>query len=622
MSGLFGVFDSVNQLDCPDLIQRMADRLCHFPWHNSDLYQDPYYSVSLGRIGIGVFNAESQPLISDDKRLVCFFSGEIDGAASLRRELTDKGHHFAGQSDAEVILRLFEDCGERFIDRMRGSFVAAIWDTKQAELTIVNDRFGTYPLYYAHFEGKLIFAPEIKAVLTYPDLPRTLDLSALAEYIRFQAVLGATTFFEEVKLLRGGSVLIYRLKEDQLVLRTYWDFSHIRLLPPHTSYPDAVIEAARLLKQAVQKYPLIGYKPGLLLSGGLDSRMILGVMGDEFTPLTTVTYGLKGCKDVIYAEALARQKSTNHHFFEFRNGNWVSEFTRLHLALAEANHSWIHSHGLNVADLIRGVMNVNYSGFAGDLGNNDLSLYYPPDAMAFQCRLFDLMCADFTWPSVSESEVRNAFLPPYAESVQQLAWQSVGNEIYNAGEIPFSLKASAMCLSYDMRMYFQYVVCHRAFFEERLPFLDYDYFDFTLSLPPEFEYNRRFRKSMIVHSAPELARVPHAKDDLPITGNWRRSVAKIALKGRWLLNQKFGGRFTFPSIFYADYEGWLRNELKNWAETILFGKEMRKRAIFNLDYLKSIWGRLQSGREDNLIGKIAPFMSYEMMIQALVDDSG
>jgi hypothetical protein len=118
---------------------------------------------------------------------------------------------------------------------------------------------------------------------------------------------------------------------------------------------------------------------------------------------------------------------------------------------------------------------------------------------------------------------------------------------------------------------------------------------------------------------PNLAGVPYAKDDLPIEDHGTRMLLKLALKGKDYISRRFAGVIEQPCVFYADYESWLRDELKESAEGILFGHKMLERGIFNPAYLKSMWARLQSGREVNLIGKIAPFMSYEMMLQEFFD---
>ena len=168
MSGIFGALDSKDQIQSGVLLDQMVERLSHFDWHTHDIFRDPKINGGLGRLGIGVFNAEPQPLVSDDGRFVVFLSGELDRAQDLRRDLERKGHRFTGKTDAEVALRLFEDCGEAFIEHLRGSFLVAVWDTVQARLVVANDRFGTYPLFYAHYQGRLLFAPEVKAILCDP----------------------------------------------------------------------------------------------------------------------------------------------------------------------------------------------------------------------------------------------------------------------------------------------------------------------------------------------------------------------------------------------------------------------------------------------------------------------
>ncbi len=620
MSGIFGVLDSKHRINVDSMVSKMADLMSHFDWHSHDTFLDSDSGVALGRLSIGVFNSEPQPVSTNNQRYVGFFSGELDDGARLRLILERAGHVFVDGSDAEVAVHLYEEYKERFVEQLRGHFILSIWDKVDKVLRIVNDRFGSYPLYYAQHNGRFVFAPELKAVLCDPAFSRTLDMSALAEYVRFQSLLGDKTFFEGAHLLRGGSYLRYCLVDDVIEIYPYWSYSKIQPFSSNIGLDEAVEECGRILRRSVNKYSQQGLKVGLFLSGGLDSRLILGYLNVAEPPVVTVTYGLEGCKDVRYAQRLAQKSKTQHHFYPFSGGEWVADFARLHMQLTEGSHSWIHAHGLSVMEQVRAHMNVNYSGFAGDQGFNDLSVYLAPDEMAFRTRLYDLFCNEFTWPSVSEGEATQAFTPGVSKGLDRLAWDSLQKEIDWLGGTPNIIRASAMGLSYDMRAYFQYVTFHRAFIEDRFPFLDYDYIDFIFALPPIIEYSRRLRKMLIRRDMPGLARVPAAKDDLPIAAGRTLLFHKIALKVRQTMPGWAGGIDADSGNLYADYEGWLRNELKGWAEAILFGPGMKERGLFNVKFLQSIWARLQTGLEPNLVGKIAPFMSYELMLEHLLDD--
>ena len=171
----------------------------------------------------------------------------------------------------------------------------------------------------------------------------------------------------------------------------------------------------------------------------------------------------------------------------------------------------------------------------------------------------------------------------------------------------------------DRRLYQYYVVTNRSHLEMRFPFCDYRYCDFIYSLPVAMLAQRRLRKAVIQRTAPALARVPYDKTGLPLSdhalsGNWHR--VKKAVSSR--LSKRWPHLFPQYATLYADYEGWLRAELREWGEGLLLSDETLTRGIFDEAMVRSLWLRLQSGAEPNVIGKLAPLMTYEMMLRRFV----
>ena len=156
--------------------------------------------------------------------------------------------------------------------------------------------------------------------------------------------------------------------------------------------------------------------------------------------------------------------------------------------------------------------------------------------------------------------------------------------------------------------------------EQRFPFYDYEYLEFVYALPPEMLYDRRLRRAIILKMMRPLARVPYDKDSLPITDREVHRLAAILIhKSKSYINRNLASIFPNHSSLYADYEKWLRNELCEWGENILLGERTIQRGIFNAECLHSLWIRHQSGLEEHTIGKIAPIMTYEMMLRRFYD---
>jgi asparagine synthase (glutamine-hydrolysing) len=165
-----------------------------------------------------------------------------------------------------------------------------------------------------------------------------------------------------------------------------------------------------------------------------------------------------------------------------------------------------------------------------------------------------------------------------------------------------------------------YTVFKRSHFEQRFPFYDHRYFEFVYALPPEMLFDRRLRRATIFKMMRPLARVPYDKDNLPITDGKASCVsARLIQKSKALVNHYVAPVFPEYATLYADYENWLRNELRQWGKQILLGDRTLQRGIFNPEFLRSLWRRHQSGLEVHTIGKIAPVMTYEMMLRRYWD---
>jgi len=625
MSGIFGICDSRRNTRIERLLTRMGVQMSHREWYVVETYDDEKSGAGLGRISIGIFNQEKQPLWSEDGSLAVFLIGEFHTTAELCYDLAAKGHRFQGANDLELLLRLYEEKGEQFIHDLDGAFVLAIWDRPRQELTIANDRFGLYPLYYAHFDGKLVFAPEMKGVLCDPCFHRELDLTALAQYMRFQQLLGQRTFFEGLELLPNASMLKYQLEGDRLDITSYWDFSQVPELPETVSYEEVLEETGRLLRQAVNRFASRPLRLGVYLSGGLDSRLILGLIDRESFPVVSLTYGQRNCRDVAYAERIASKAGSNHHWLEFKSGEWVKEWADLHLELTEGFHSWVHSHGISTLLRARNIMDINLTGWAlgTPLGGH---WWYPPltcavDDTAFNSCFFFLYNQRYTWPGIDEAEERLLYTDAFYPRIECLAFESFVSEVTKFDKYNYPRRAEFFNqVNHNGRFTFYHSVFARSHVEIWCPACDYRLFDFVSSVPLALRANRRMERAVLNREAPDLGMIPYDKDGLLLTD---RRLPRVSQALMYKLKNRFNRHvrpwFRQYATLYADYERYLRTDLKGWGESILFDRRTLDRGIFDPQFIQSVWARHQSGQELHTIGKIAPIMTYEMMLRRFYD---
>jgi asparagine synthase (glutamine-hydrolysing) len=616
MSGVFGVADPGRQIDIRTLIGKMITAMSHRDWFVAERFVDHERSLAIGRIGIGVFNQIPQPVWNSDHTVALVMAGEF-----YTEDTSGKNGH--GESDEQVALALYEKVGDAFASQLNGAFIIAIWDETRNRLLIANDRFGLYPFFYACRNGRLIFAPEMKGILCDDTFPRKLDLTALAQYIRFQHLLGERTFFEDIELLPNASVLVYNLSTGSCSVKPYWTFDDVPYRP-EVSFDEAVEEAGWLLRRAIQRLSSDAYRPGVYLSGGLDSRTILGMI--ERCPIVSLTYGVHNCRDVYYAQRIARATGGDHHWIDLGDGEWVKEYVDFHLDLTEGFHSWIHAHGISTLPQARQLMDVNLTGWGGGtvMGHEDsvepLQVCAVDDA-ALITRLFYLFNQKYTWPSVTEAEEAFLYREPIYRQAQGLAFDSFRAEMSRYLDYRSDVRGEYFYICNHCRRLTQNLVTFtRSHIEVRFPFFDYDLFDFLYSLPALLRGHQTLCRAVIQREIPRLAYIPYDHDGLlPTTQSAIRGTHALMVKLKYRFNSHLWPIFPQRCTLYADYENYLRGELCDWAETILFDRRTVERGIFSPPFLRTLMNHHLSGLEEWTVGKIAPVITYEMMLRRFCD---
>lgn len=164
----------------PGELNAMVAALHHRGPDGSNTYSDGPVGLAHARLAIIDVAGGAQPLANEDESVWVLLNGEIFNFIELRRALEQRGHRFKTRSDTEVIVHLYEDFGDAFVDHLNGQFALALWDKKQQRLVLARDRSGIRPLFYTQQAGRLAFASEVKALFTLPEVPRRIDMQGLA----------------------------------------------------------------------------------------------------------------------------------------------------------------------------------------------------------------------------------------------------------------------------------------------------------------------------------------------------------------------------------------------------------------------------------------------------------
>lgn len=275
------------------VLEEMTRAMVHRGPDDSGFFTDERAALGFRRLSIIDLSAGRQPITDENGRFYLIFNGEIYNFRQLRRELQANGHRFRSQTDGEVIVHLYEDCGAECVTRLRGMFAFALWDTAEKRLFLARDRFGIKPLYYTRAGEMLLFASEVKALLKHPALRARLNRAALPHYLTFQYVPDPETIFEGIFRLRPAHHLT--LDSRGMRIKRYWQ---IRFHPEPKPLSYFVGMTDQLLRESVRLHMISDVPRGAFLSSGIDSSNIVALLNR----LETVNTYSVGCAGGRYDE--------------------------------------------------------------------------------------------------------------------------------------------------------------------------------------------------------------------------------------------------------------------------------------------------------------------------------
>jgi len=274
-----------------------------------------------------------QPIYNEDRTVAVVFNGEIYNYVELKAPLEQAGHRFLTHSDTEVIVHSYEQHGDRCLDAFNGMFAIALWDTGRRRLLLARDRLGEKPLFYHERNGVLCFASELKALLRFPQVGKTLSPAALDAYLAYGYVPGEASIVEGVRKLPPGHRLTW---QDGVVrVEPYWDVAFGDEAPPDEEAWLSELEAR--LRESVRIRLRSDVPLGVFLSGGIDSSAVVALAAQE-TPGRLKTYSI-GFEDadfdeLSFARTVAERFGTEHHELVVRDDD-ISVLPRLAYHLDE-----------------------------------------------------------------------------------------------------------------------------------------------------------------------------------------------------------------------------------------------------------------------------------------------
>jgi asparagine synthase (glutamine-hydrolysing) len=598
MCGITGIVGhQINNSNNHSAIKKMNDAIAHRGPNSEGVWNDEHCFLGHRRLSIiDLSEAGNQPFLSQDKRYIMVYNGELYNYKELKLELQRAEHGsknlpyiFRTNTDTEVILASYLRWGMDCVKRFNGMFAFAIWDTVDQKLVIARDRMGIKPLYYQFKNNVLLFASEIRALIHSGLIDKKINLKSVAEYIQYTTVHAPNTMIQDVFMLMPGHIL--ELQNGNLKIQQYWNINDFTKTKGDLSYKETCTKVNELLTESVERRLVADVPFGAFLSGGIDSSAIVGLMSkvsSEKVQTFNVSFDEGEFSEAKYAKQIAAKFNTQHHEIKLTPNDFLKQLPEALAAMDHPSGDGPNSYIVSKATKNAGIT-MALSGLGGDelfAGYDIFKRYYELEkkgwlniipAKGLAGKLLAAKKKSVQGDKTAEIlalDTINGFnaYPINRKLFNQKDYAGLLKENYNADNfIKNVIKKSetdkqhllSKVSLFEIQTYMQNILLRDAdqmsmavALEVRVPFLDYQLVEFALSVKDEYKYPHTQKKLLV-----------DALGDL--------------LPDNIVNRPKMG--FVLP------WKEWLKEDLKDFCEENI--AQFSKRSFVNREAVLLIWNR-------------------------------
>ncbi|MGH9387891.1 MAG: asparagine synthase-related protein [Vicinamibacterales bacterium] len=552
-------------------------------------------STRVHRAWSGRRNAENPAFHRATDRVgpTAVFHGVLYNEGALRRQVGE-----AGPTDSVPVLiaALYSRYGVEFVDRLEGEFCAAVVDPDRQRVCFATDPIGNYPVYWRVDHEGGVFSSDLSALLRATPAATRLDLRAVADYLTIGAVLGDKTLVEGVQELDPGTLLLYDARQSIVTLRSY-----VRI---ETFFEGKATDKSEYLEaveaeftQAVNRAASASQPVGLSLSGGLDSRAILGAVGSAATRLRTYTLGVEGCADQMIAQQLAAIAGTRHVFFRL-DSTYLRDFLPNMARMVSITDGLYLSHGLTemlaIEFLGQTGIEVLLRGHGGELAKAHLAWPLHTDPHVYTLKSADELVpylagrANYITPNLPLSQI----LTPAAAAAA-----GTGASEGFALVLKDTTLAPSECCSYlylrelNRRFTVPSLELFRTQVSVRLPFLDPSFLRALLAAPAEWRDTTEIHRRLTSGNA-MLLKVRNSNTGAAADAG---ALTEFILDKVNTLLKRLDVR---GYRHYHDFDGWMRKMLLQSVESELLAPTARVQGFVAKPVLEKLIRESRDGVAD------------------------
>ncbi|MGC5029830.1 N-acetylglutaminylglutamine amidotransferase [Micromonospora sp. DT229] len=562
MCGLAGEFRTDATRADVVAVERMAATMCDRGPDGSGVWSNGPVALGHRRLKIIDLSAASgQPIVDSTTGLSAVFNGCIYNYRELRAELSAKGHRFFSTGDSEVVVKAYAEWGLDFVDHLIGMFAVAITERDNGRLVLARDRLGIKPLYLAESSGVVRFASTLPALLAGGDVDTTIDSVALAHYLSFHSIVPPPrTILRGVRKLPPATVRVYEA-DGRSHERVYWNPPFLRRAEhadwSEKDWQDALLES---LTTAVRRRMVADVPVGVLLSGGLDSSLVVALLaGEGQRGLSTFSIGFDAVggregDEFRYSDTVAKTFDTDHHQIRVAARDLVPPLEAAVSAMGEpmVSHDCVAFYLLS-QEVSRHVKVVQ-SGQGADeiLGGYH---WYPPLARVDREQALDTYArAFFDRDGAGLAQVLNPdWLAEGDPAREFVAAHLSAPGAQTAVDAGLRIDTQIMLTDDPVKRVDNMTMAHGL--EARVPFLDHEFVELAAACPPELKLAQGGKGVL-----KEIGRrvLPHEVIDRP------------------------KGYFPVPGLTH------LEGKLLDRVRDALYAPEARRRDLFRTDYVNAL----------------------------------
>jgi asparagine synthase (glutamine-hydrolysing) len=557
-------------------------------------------AIAYTRLSIIDLDTGFQPMSDEAGSSWIVYNGEIYNYNELREGLRARGHTLVSRSDTETIIHLYEEKGPEAVQDLNGMFAFAIWDENRQRLVLARDRLGIKPLYFRVDGPRVAFASEIKGILADPAIPRKLNYEALADYLAFQNVFGDKTFFEGIRLLPPGHLLV--AQDGRVEVREYWD---LRFSEEIWDPDEAAGRFGTLVDESVEMQLMSDVPLGSHLSGGIDSGTVVMRAADKLAERLK-TFSVYFDEPEYDESGLIEQVSMRADTIHYDQLLDPKEFPEVlaniayHLDEPRVGPSVIPQ--WYIAKLASKEVKVALTGHGGD----ELFAGYPSYLLPYfldvfrrrdRAELFAIL-RNLRAKLKEEGWKRILGLPLYG-FLQRDLYRYGREAVFKAQDQRRLLSEETLgaIAEYDPRKALDRVLdrCTASDALSRILYLDIKTYLPSLLLVEDrmsMAHSLEGRVPLLDHRIAELsARIPGSLKIRGLTLKWIPRKSAEGILPRAVLDHRKVG-------FLVPLAEWLRGPLRGYVEELLLGERARSRGIFQSSEVRALVGAHMRGTRD------------------------